>query len=39
MSDDQWAKSKLKELLDRVRNNTIKEYMARARELGLPWRQ
>jgi hypothetical protein len=38
MSDDQWAAMRLRELLERVRNNVIKEYMARARELGLPWR-
>jgi hypothetical protein len=38
MSDDQWAAAKLRELLERVRNNVIKEYMRRSRELGLPWR-
>ncbi len=36
MSDDQWAAAKLRELLQRVRNALIKDYMARARDLGLP---
>jgi hypothetical protein len=38
MSDDEWAAVKLRELMERVRNALIKEYMRRSKELGLPWR-
>jgi hypothetical protein len=38
MADDQWAKLKMKELMDRVRKALLAEYLRRSRELGLPWR-